>query len=261
VTATDANGCFTVGTYDVNYFAPMTLGFSRQDDCGDGISWLSTFIQGGGTAPFNYAWSSGDTTAQTGFLPHGNYTVTVTDSKSCSVASSQLPIFDKEPNAAFGYSSSANDISFFDSLSYPADSETWDFGDGNSSNSANPNHTYADTGYYNVTHIICIDDCGCDTLMMTIYVDGSITSTIVVAGIQNIELYPNPNNGLFTVDWQGIQIRNIKIWSVDGRLVYNRNIDNQVSQNIDMSKTATGVYIVQLEDVDGWIISRKVLVE
>ncbi|MEM6842264.1 MAG: PKD domain-containing protein [Bacteroidota bacterium] len=54
-----------------------------------------------------------------------------------------------EPAAAFSFT--ANELTVtFSNTSTDATSHTWDFGDGNTSNEANPVHTYAEGGTYNV---------------------------------------------------------------------------------------------------------------
>jgi gliding motility-associated-like protein len=54
-------------------------------------------------------------------------------------------------------------IDFFDNSSIFTNQWAWDFGDGGTSNSQNPTHTYADTGYFDVTLAAAFNGCW-DTL-------------------------------------------------------------------------------------------------
>ncbi len=59
----------------------------------------------------------------------------------------------------------------------------WDFGDGNSSSTLNPTHTYGDTGTYNVT-FVAIDSSTCnitDTAYMTVTIEQAETFDAVIA--------------------------------------------------------------------------------
>ncbi len=85
VTITDANGCTATASAVVG--EPTILALTEDSvvnsNCGqsDGSVLVSTT---GGTAPFTYSWSNGDTTEDLTSAPAGNYTLTVTDANGCS---------------------------------------------------------------------------------------------------------------------------------------------------------------------------------
>ena len=87
VTVTDANGCEETITITVNEL--LCTGFSVAVNT-DGLSCFeagdgsATAVVTGGTAPFTYAWSNGETTSSISGLDAGTYTVTVTDAVNCS---------------------------------------------------------------------------------------------------------------------------------------------------------------------------------
>ena len=58
----------------------------------------------------------------------------------------------------------------FTNLSQNAITTIWNFGDGNSSSDISPNHTYSQSGTYNVQLIIS-NDCGVDTFNLSIFVE------------------------------------------------------------------------------------------
>ena len=90
LTVTDANGCTRVSTTTVNFFAPPTVSLTSSTNvtCNGGNTGAITVAGAGGTAPYSYAWSNSATNPTITGLTAGTYTVTVTDSKSCTAVRS-----------------------------------------------------------------------------------------------------------------------------------------------------------------------------
>lgn len=83
----DANGCSSTNSYTITQPTAITLTESHSNPSSltnnDGtISVTAT----GGTSPYTYQWSNGETTADITGLSSGSYTVTVTDVNDCSAA-------------------------------------------------------------------------------------------------------------------------------------------------------------------------------
>lgn len=85
LTVTDANGCTAIETWIVN--EPLLLSSTASSvnvncfgDAGGSASVTTT----GGTTPYQYLWSNGDTTFNTDSLVAGPYSVTVTDFNGCT---------------------------------------------------------------------------------------------------------------------------------------------------------------------------------
>ena len=80
----DSNGCIESSTISVNQpFAPI---FKRYSYC----CFLFGFCDGeidlsvsGGTSPYSYLWSNGETTQDIDSLIAGSYSVVVTDTNNC----------------------------------------------------------------------------------------------------------------------------------------------------------------------------------
>lgn len=87
VIVTDANGCVATGS--VNITQPTALVSSvfsfTHVSCNGGSNGSVTVASGGGTSPYTYQWSNGQTGTTASSLVAGNYSVTVTDANNCQV--------------------------------------------------------------------------------------------------------------------------------------------------------------------------------
>ena len=72
-------------------------------------------------------------------------------------------------------------------------------------------------------------------------------------------IYPNPTNGLFTIDLDNTNVYDIKISNVLGQLVLNTKSDG-LSTVIDLSSLDKGIYTVDLIS-DGQTYSDKIIIE
>lgn len=90
VTVTDANGCTITDTVVVTQPTPLQVTFSNVQDplCPNVCNGQATASGTGGTAPYTYAWSNGDTTATGDSLCVGVNIVTVTDANGCTAVDS-----------------------------------------------------------------------------------------------------------------------------------------------------------------------------
>jgi len=111
-----------------------------------------------------YLWDFGDGNTSTDANPShtyataGTYNVTQTVSNASGSNAITQPVTASDPVAApvAGFSATPTNLTVAftstatgDNLTY-----TWDFGDGNTSTDANPSHTYATAGTYNVTQTV-----------------------------------------------------------------------------------------------------------
>lgn len=85
VTVTDASGSSVIGSVTITNVDPINPNVSTTDETGadenDGTATSSAF---GGTPPYSFEWSNGETTQTITGLAPGDYTVTVTDSEDCT---------------------------------------------------------------------------------------------------------------------------------------------------------------------------------
>ncbi|MDP4821639.1 MAG: SprB repeat-containing protein, partial [Saprospiraceae bacterium] len=88
VTVTDFNDCTATAMVTINTFdQPVCEIIVLQPVIRGADGELEVQVTGG-TAPFDYLWNTGDTTAQLSGLAGGTYSVTVTDDNGCTTACS-----------------------------------------------------------------------------------------------------------------------------------------------------------------------------
>lgn len=99
------------------------------------------------------------------------------------------------------FSHTANGLTaVFTNTSANASTYLWNFGDGNTSNEANPTHTYGTPGTYTVS-LTATNECGASTIEKPVVLTG--VRTTEPAWVTNFQLFPNPSTGSFRVDMQG----------------------------------------------------------
>lgn len=141
-----------------------------------------------------------------------------------------------DPISQFTYTSAGSTFNFLNT-SQNADTYTWSFGDGNMSNLADPSHTFANDGVYNVRLIA--ERCGVkDTSITAVYV--GLVGIDGVAGQESISAFPNPTSDLLTVNIASSE--NLVLVNLLGQKmeVHMTELNGQVV--IDCRSLASGVY-------------------
>jgi hypothetical protein len=90
--------------------------------------------------------------------------------------------------------------------------------------------------------------CYTDKLNARFGYDDTESSVSVSEGVM-AKLYPNPNNGIFTLayDLKKYNIAEVFIYDVTGKVVYKTNLDNLENiKQINTNNLQSGIYFVQL---------------
>lgn len=145
--------------------------------------------------------------------------------------------------AAFSFLQTGNlEYTFTNASSFTAVYLNWDFGDGNFSNFLNPVHSYASPGNYTVC-LIATDSCTSDTNCQSLTVV-SKEAALTKSGIQ---LYPNPNQGDFYLEFQNPEegMARIEIYDLLGRRVFREEWELSATENrhrVRAKDLSTGTY-------------------
>lgn len=172
---------------------------------------------------------------------------------SCSVVDSVTIGVWPRSQASFSNTATALSVQFTNT-SQNTSSYTWNFGDGNTSTSPNPVHTYAQPGSYTVK-LIARGSCDPDTFIQTI----TANFAAGIAGIDesNISIYPNPTKGQVNVA-VNFQMDAIVLTSLEGKILQTLTpFSNSVQ--LHTGNLAPGAYFITIKGTNR-IISRKLLI-
>jgi len=259
VTVTDDNNCWEIDSAIITeplVIAPKLTGTDvtcKGDNDGTAVS-----TPDGGTSPYWYNWSTGDTTSDLSSLSAGTYTLTVTDDDNCWVEASVVV---SEPAAVLSVlasatnetSASANDgtASAVANGGTPTYSYKWSNGGGGSQ------ITGLDAGMYTAT---VTDANGCRDFASTEVKTDAVGIPDISGGIFS-RVYPNPTSGNLTVEvsLDKSQLLNITIYNVIGEKITDISDARTLggTYEIDLSDQPDGFYFIRLRTENG-VLTQKV---
>ena len=155
-----------------------------------------------------------------------------------------------KPIANWGFIQNGNSVSFSDS-SAGSSTLMWDFGDGNTSTSPYPSHTYSTSSPWTVRLISSNGFCS-DTLTQ-------IIGAVGISAIRNsdFEVFPNPSNEILNIRFRDFEVRNcvIQLISLDGKIVFETT-GGQSEWKIPVAHLPGGIYQLSLHSDSGVAIFR-----
>lgn len=148
-----------------------------------------------------------------------------------------------------------NYVAFTNLTGDPGLTYTWYFGDGETSSEFEPNHAYESIGEYDVT-LYALSEIGChDTSIATISVLALdlMTNTSVEANI-----YPNPFSETVTVSGND-KLVSALVMDATGKIITVVNMLNTTLYTFETTTWANGLYFIQLQDVDGNTVTKRLV--
>lgn len=193
-----------------------------------------------------YQWSPGNFFGNPiYFAPDSSttYTVFATDYLGCHDSETfYLPVT-QLADAAFTDSISGG-VVFFQNTSQNATNYLWDFGDGNFSFSANPQHAFVSSGSYTIT-LIATGPCNSDTIIQTIIVTGVYNNT---RGIPDgMMISPNPATDYCDIKITTSSILNsiLLIKDITGKKLYRLTLTEK-NIRMNLNEFSPGIYFAEL---------------
>ena len=245
--AKDANGC--VGTTSVTITEPSAIVLNAVPTaitCFGQNNGAITTATSGGTPPYTYSLNGGAFGAAANFnnLAAGNYTVTVHDANGCS-QTFQTTVVEPSQVVASGVATASTGANGTITITGTGGNMPYTY-------SINGVNYYSGSLFSNLapgTYTCYVKDVnGC---IGTVQVIVEATQGIGEEGGLHVSLlYPNPNNGIFDIEIQGIIGDEVecKLFTADGRMVstFRLGAQNGVAKNtIEMSrKLAAGSYFI-----------------
>jgi gliding motility-associated-like protein len=164
-----------------------------------------------GTGPYVCSWSTQGLGDSLTTCAGGTYQVVVTDANGCTDSTTATVTLDVSPVAGFTENPSSPaqpnvPVTFTNTSTISSGTivnYNWSFGDGNSSTTTNPTHTYVSGGIYNVSLIVTSNNGCIDTLtkIYQVYAPNIITpngdNKNDVLLFKGLEYYPNNKISIF----------------------------------------------------------------
>ncbi len=260
VTVTQNGGCSVTTPVTIIQLNQITISPSNIEDvkCHDDSSGSASVQASGGISPYTYSWAIGGTNSSISGLTAGTYTLTVTDSCGSSSSSS---VTITQPTALVVTSSSV----MTDTGSCTGTARATVYG-------GTAPYTYSWASGQRTASITsqCAGDYCC-TVTDKNGCTQTVCASVMTTGIENIEqgrgqidVYPNPNNGIFTMVVKSGKVieKNIEVFNVLGEKVYSQfNIQHQTF-NIDLSTQPEGIYLYRVLSDKGELVGQgKVVIE
>ena len=239
----DANGCVEEVTVLVSQ--PVLLGvYSTVSNviCSGGNDGMIDLTVSGGSFPYWFNWSNGETTEDNFNLSAGTYTVTVTDVNGCANTQTFVITQPASPLIVNGTINDATGATTADGsvdITVTGGSAPYSFLWSNGATTEDISAVVP--GTYTVT---ITDINGCVT-SGTYTVSYNIGITDPSGADATITLYPNPANENFTIDAGTNNIVKVEVIDVLGQLVYSSQ-PNAVKTVINTSNFADGVYFARV---------------
>ena len=157
----------------------------------------------------------------------------------------------------------------------------WDFGDGNTSTSVTPSHTFALDTTYNVCltvvnsigdsctycHLIGMDLTGVvlkksGFSLNVVHHDGSITVDVPKLeedGLESVIIYPNPFDSYIQINTKQTAVLEWVLFDISSRKISQTNFVNSIKFKTE--SLAKGIYIYQIKSSEGVLKTGKIVKE
>ncbi|MBN1413649.1 MAG: T9SS type A sorting domain-containing protein [Bacteroidales bacterium] len=254
VTVTDQNECISEASVTITQPAKLTVAETHTnilcagDDNGQIVPTLT-----GGTTPFEYIWSSGQTTRIISNLQPGMYSLTITDYYNCSDSSLSVEITEPPDISIISQVSDSNTITVVAEGGTPPLSFTITGG--------TPQSTGEFIDLPNGTYTVAVSDAnGCGP----VYSDEFIISIVGLeeSRFSAFNLYPNPSDGKFNLVFESSSNEIfIEVLNITGMVIYQKKIipaTGRINVTIDLSSFPNGMYLMKINNA---VVRERLIID
>ncbi|MBX7240652.1 MAG: T9SS type A sorting domain-containing protein [Bacteroidia bacterium] len=244
VTVTDALGCSTIQSGSVPQPAILAVNVTPVNSNCAGLNGSLAVAALGGTSPYSYSWSNGMSTQTISVAP-GSYSVVVTDSKGCTVTQSgtvtapALLSVNTSSTPSTGTNGTATATVTGGTLPY---TYSW--------NSIPPQFVMTASSLPPGNYAVFVTDANGCTQTGSVTVQNAISIEDLSIGLSRFNVYPNPNQGIFTIEAVMTSAENlsVEIKDMKGSTLFSSFHSNtsELQLPVDISQFAKGIYVVSL---------------
>ena len=216
-----------------------------------------SFTYTGTTSYDSVRWYFGDGNTSSAVSPThsyitaGTYTVCVMVYSTCGndTACSTVTVC-AMPAPAYTSTVAGHIATFTYTGSTGYDSLRWHFGDGTTSTTASPAHTYTLNGTYHAC-VYVYNSCGVDSFCTNVVIH---PVSVTGAAFEELKVYPNPGREMLVIEHAGIG-STLRLMDMTGKEVY-RGVVQSERWMVDVRMLPVGPYLLQVTDTEG---NRRVM--
>lgn len=257
-TITDSNGCSNSITDTISQPEALTLALDVTNAiCSYDTNGSIEAAVGGGTSPYSYSWSTGDSTNMIEELVVGTYAVTITDTNGCSIIDSADVDYISDALPLNLPSEAAVCKPFYITLDagLEASSYLWSTGDTTSSIQVYNGGLYG---------LVVSNADGCVSTDTTLVYEESCVGIDEVEDNLDVTIYPNPNRGAFTLNIENVNADrvSVKFTSLDGKIVSDQFIQlssGSATEEFRFSTIGKGIYFMTIRSETQSITKRVII--
>ena len=223
----------------------------------------SSIVLSGPAGNLSYAWTPAASTQTITATTSGNYALVATDTATgCSGTDNINVVINNLPVVTLSLpfdSACTTDGPRQLGGNTPVTGGTWS-GPGTGGNNFNANTL--SPGTYTITYTYT-DINGCTNQASDLVVVDPCVGIEEQAAVSTVTLYPNPNNGVFTLTMKGADYSemSIEVLTVQGQILWSdmaSNVQGDVNRQLDLTNYANGIYYVRVV-ADGKTFIQKVV--